>query len=83
MKRLQWTRPTYYKITLVLSPTLTLKSGPSLLSRQAGVEDETALKEAVFTIAAFDEDADGALDEAEFEPWFNTHPSDAYREADQ
>ena len=45
-----------------------------------GVEDETALKEAVFTIAAFDADADGALDEEEFGPWFNTHPSEAYRE---
>ena len=41
-------------------------------------EGETAQKEAVFTVAAFDDDVDGSLDEEEFRPWFNTHPDEAY-----
>ena len=43
-------------------------------------EGETAQQEAVFTMAAFDGDLDGSLDEEEFRPWFNTHPDEAYRD---
>ena len=42
-------------------------------------EDETAQKESVFTMAAFDDDNNGSLDEEEFRSWFNTHPDEAYR----
>ena len=41
-------------------------------------EGETAQKEAVFTIAAFDDDIDGSLNEEEFRSWFNIHPDEAY-----